>query len=404
MVPKTNNSLKIITQNIRSINRNISEFEILMERLNVDLDIIVLTECWITDSSFIPNLDGYSTFKTKCHAKQNDGVVLYIKANLSFTVEEPSFQEGNCLVAIKDNVIAIISIYRSPSYQNIDTFLRSLDLVLQKLDFCQTVILIGDINIDIKDTDQINNKYLTLTAFYGLFPAHTLITREDSGTCLDHIFIKTSYSSTTIVPQTRITDHNPVLIYINMKLDRLYAITKYKKHNMPKINNELLKIDLKPVFASSDPNFCMEYLTNSIATIITDNTTTITLSSRKKIIKPWITPGLLRCIRNKDKLHKKFKLFPNNLILEATYKRYRNFCNKLLKKIKITYDTNLINNVKHDNKKLWSVIKNKINKPNQDKNDAINLLKSSSSKITTLNSINRYFIDRCRQDIGRQIS
>ena len=78
-----------------------------MERLNVDLDVIVLTECWITDSSFIPQLDGYSTFNTKCHAKQNDGVVLYIKANLSFTVEEPSFQEGNCLIAIKDKLLLL---------------------------------------------------------------------------------------------------------------------------------------------------------------------------------------------------------------------------------------------------------------------------------------------------------
>lgn len=393
VIARSSNNLKILTQNIRSIYRNMPEFEILIERLKFDLEVIVLTECWIGSSPCIPGLNGYNSFHTRYCNKQNDGVVLYVKKNLSFSVEEPSFQEGNCLIAIQDNNIAIICIYRSPSYHNIDTFLTSLNTVLQKLDTIRNIFLIGDINIDIKKASLNSDRYLTVAAFHGLFPSHTLTTREDSDSCLDHILIKTNFSSITMIPQVRITDHNPVLISVNLNLDRFYVTTSYKKLNIQNIKTNLLKINLTPVFAAKDPNYAIEYLTNSITNIISNNTSIITLSSRKKILKPWITPGLLRCIKNRDKLHKKSKLFPNNLILKHAYTRYRNFCNALLRKIKNSYEINEVNNAKNDTKKLWKILKSKINTSNKTTNTLNDLLNISSSPMNSLNSVNKYFID-----------
>lgn len=38
----------------------------------------------------------------------------------------------------------------------------------------------------------------------------------------------------------------------------------------------------------------------------------------KRILKPWITPSLLRCIRNRDKMHQKIKHDPTDTILKTS--------------------------------------------------------------------------------------
>lgn len=51
--------------------------------------------------------------------------------------------------------------------------------------------------------------------------------------------------------------------------------------------------------------------------IIKNNTQLIKSPRNKFIIKPSVSPGLLRCIKSTDLMHKK---------LTTTNKRYRNFC------------------------------------------------------------------------------
>ena len=50
--------ITIINQNIRSINKNFDDFVLLLNRINTNVDIIILTECWLSDSSPIPNVSG----------------------------------------------------------------------------------------------------------------------------------------------------------------------------------------------------------------------------------------------------------------------------------------------------------------------------------------------------------
>lgn len=63
-------------------------------------------------------------------------------------------------------------------------------------------------------------------------------------------------------------------------------------------------------------------VTNSFIEItmnIIKNNTQLIISPRNKcIIKPWISPGLLRCIKSRDLMHKKLRLHPNNKTLEVT--------------------------------------------------------------------------------------
>ncbi|CAG4930574.1 unnamed protein product [Parnassius apollo] len=92
------NSLIIINQNIRSINKKFDGFTVLLKRLEVDCDIIILTESCLGSDSLLPNLNGYSSHATTKHALQNDGIMVYAKSDINITFEEPTFLEENCLV------------------------------------------------------------------------------------------------------------------------------------------------------------------------------------------------------------------------------------------------------------------------------------------------------------------
>lgn len=309
--------------------------------------------------------------------------------------EEPSFLEGNCLLArLSKHNIVIVSIYRSPSYKTTDPFLESLHETLLKLKGTNTVMLIGDINIPINHDkiDQAGENYLTLAASHGLLPAHIEITRAQTGTCLDHVLLKSSHSTHVLIPQATLTDHYPVLVCMDFNIPRVFANTTYSITNKENLTQDLHKIELTPINQSQDPEYSINYLTTAIQDAINKNTVIIFTSRRKKIIKPWITPGLLRCMRNRDRLNKKLKSSPDNEILKLTYTRYRNFCNAILKKVKRAYEKSEVEKTKDDPKKLWKTLRD-ISNMNNSPSHTDHLLKINSSPDKSLNEINSYFIN-----------
>lgn len=128
------------------------------------------------------------------------------------------------------------------------------------------------------------------------------------------------------------------------------------------------------------------------------NSQTIKVPNRRKIVKPWITPGLLRCVRHRDSLHKKSRKTPDNDNLKLIFTRYRNFCNKLLNKIKTEYEKNEITKAGTNPKNLWTAINNLTNRSKK-KVAASHLLSLSSSPKESVNLANDYFAQ-----IGKQLA
>jgi len=85
------NPLTILTQNIRSIFKNFDNFSSFLHRLNINSDIIVLTECWLAKQYNIPIIPGYRMYRNRSNINynQNDGVIVYAKNHLNVSVEEP---------------------------------------------------------------------------------------------------------------------------------------------------------------------------------------------------------------------------------------------------------------------------------------------------------------------------
>lgn len=71
--------LTIISQNIRSIYCNFDDFLINISTFTFEADVIVLTECRLSQNKSIPQLANYSNYYTTRQLNQNDGVVVYVK-------------------------------------------------------------------------------------------------------------------------------------------------------------------------------------------------------------------------------------------------------------------------------------------------------------------------------------
>lgn len=384
-------SISVLHLNIRSIKKNFDKFSILLAQIKAQCDIIALTECWLKKSPYIPSLTGYESYYTRRCINQNSGIVLYVRKGLNYNIREvTSFSDANCLVCTVGAELTLIFIYRSPSIYNIDNFLNSLSNLLSTFISCQFIGVIGDVNINIEDSDpdQRSDQYLTLAAAHGILPAHTLPTHDK--TCLDHVLLKTKFPSVTMVIQTDVTDHFPVLLSTQLRRTPTQVSHRRTWVDNKAVVQDIIKSDLTVVLHTSDVNTAVNLLVSHLSDIIKKHTKISTIPRSKMTIKPWITPGLLRCIRNRDSMHRKLKNNPDNIILKITFLRYRNFINKLLKNLKRSYLKSLLLNARNNAKSTWDAIKT-ITNMRSSTNPSNSLLKLHPEPAASINLVNKYF-------------
>ncbi|CAG4977986.1 unnamed protein product [Colias eurytheme] len=365
--------------------------------MGMECDIIVLSECWLSKVVNLPVMDGYSAHSS-LYTNQNDGLVIYVKTILKYTILEPNFSDSNCLILKFSNDLALVTLYRSPSIRKIDPFIESLNKTLDDLKSFSSVVILGDINININspDNDANTNLYLDSTAFHGLMPAHLFPTRDVS--CLDHVMLKTNKNTITLVINSFITDHAPIMLSIEKGKPKLNPLKTVTRSDLDAIVEELLNTDFTHIFENKDPENCSQFLVDTIKSAIDKFTSHIVVSHRKQIIKPWITPGLLRCIRQRDKLQAVWQENPKNLTNEKVFKRYRNFCNNLLKDLKRKYEENLLEKAEGNPRATWNAIK-KITSTGGISNYNRDILAIDEDPNMAVNKINHHFVS-----IGKELA
>lgn len=163
--------------------------------------------------------------------------------------------------------------------------------------------------------------------------------------------------------------------------------------NYDSIPSDLNTDTLNSILSIEDVNQATLVLVNELKRVIYKNTDIKRVPCRKIILEPWVTPGLLRCIKHRDKLHLNIKQNPDNEVLLKTYKRYRNFCGDILKKVRAEYDRSEVKKAGNDSKKTWQVVKGIAKLKTRLNNSAEDnvLLKLKDGPSNSLNYINTYF-------------
>lgn len=384
--------INLIFQNIRSIDCNFDDFTVLINRSKIDFDLIFLTECWLQHLQNIPVLPNFTAYTTQNHINQNSGVVVYARNSLNVNIVEPKIDDADSLIVKLGNDHAFICIYRSPSIHSLDRFLSSLSVVIDSVKAFPNTYVLGDINVDIKDNndDPRSAIYLDLLAMHGLLPSHLFPTHGPN--CIDHFFAKINDKTLSIVCKSSVTDHSSVVVSVAKKGDKKtkpqLTTTRVDYEN---VVNDLKDINWSDLFNSNDPNVATSIFLSTVSSVIEKHTSVHTIPKRKAILKPWITPGLIRCMRWRDRLHQKHKKNPENVVLLLSYKRYRNYCTNILHKLKRTYERSELNKHHNNIKKTWTIIKQICNF-NSNTDSPSELLNIKKTPKDSAEFINNFFV------------
>lgn len=383
-------NITILTQNIRSINKNLDDFSMFLHRLSFEIDVIVLTECWLNRNHHTYSLPGYNYHCSKKYLNQNDGIVIFTNTNLrNITVSEPSVHDASCLTLNLNNELLLIAIYRSPSFHNIEPFINSLDNILLNTTY-PINILTGDMNIDIKtnNVDRNSESYLNTMSAHGFYSAYFHPTRLRN--CLDHIFIKSKREATAVVCQSGTTDHDAAMISVRTSANPPSNSKLQTKLNYTQISELIKNTDWSFLYNQHDSNIAAEYFVNTLKRIILDCQIKLKITHKKNNLKPWITSSLMKCIRKRDYLHKLYRRNPNDINKKVVYLNYRNICNYTLRNLKNKYEKELLERHKNNPKQTWTALKSICNLGNS-KNNNLELLDIKDTPQHSLNTINKYF-------------
>lgn len=370
----------------------------LLSRIDSTQDVIILTECWLSCNPNIPAIEGYDHYLSSTTINQNDGIVVFVRNEINdVIVTQPTVMDANCILIRIGSDTGILAIYRTPSIRDITNFLNSIDLILTNNSSLRNIVVVGDINIDIAEGNIDSNAtvYLNLMASHGLLPAHILPTHGK--TTLDHIILKTKFKATTLVLESTVTDHYAVMLALSNIRTTIANKTK-TKIDFLQLDNFIQTFDYSYLYKCTNANAAFEYFSNLLTRAIQMCSVTYAIPCRLRIIKPWITPGVLRCMRNRDRMYRKVKTNPNNEILCTTFKRYRKYCNNLLKKLKIQYEKDELTKAKSDSKRLWGAIK-KVTNIAKNSSNASDLLKVGTTPDIAVNKVNAFFVE-----VGKNLS
>ena len=230
----------VIHTNIRSYNKNFSEFNAILTNFSRDFDIIGLSETWDTHSSptKLQQLDGYHPPETTRGETQNGGVLMYIKDHISFnkrndligklTNSESLFIE---IERTEENIIAGV-IYRHPNTAAHD-FVADLKPILETLlREKKQIILMGDFNLDLLKVNdhKASEQFLDSMLDYNLMPYICQPTRFDKdmkSTLIDNNFLNQissdlikTVSKKEFKRQRKLWITNQILSKINKKMHR----------------------------------------------------------------------------------------------------------------------------------------------------------------------------------------
>ncbi len=390
------NDFSIIHTNICSLLKHSEDIDQLLVSLDHRFNVIALTETWHSSKNdkAIKDivLDGYqpyhgtqgSTLKGGCGFSVTESLKFKPRTEFDTQVENINSEFEASWIEIvneKQKNILLGCIYRHPRKTD-NQFIVYMQNIFEKIKKeNKLLVIIGDFNLNLlkHDTDDRIKDFLNLMLSNHCQPMITQPTRfsnESRPSLVDNIFInsieKDTYSGNTI---PKISDHLPNFTFIKSRNQNPIKTTNIMVRDFKNFEKDNFMLDLQTMKSfddSKDVNHNYDTFQDHFIKCLDKYAPLKKLSKRKEKMKkkPWINKEILKSIRMRDKFYKKF-IKTKNPEWEVKYKSHRNKINHLIRISKRKYYSNYFQNFKNDSKKIWSGIKEIINKNN----------KSSSSNI-----------------------
>ena len=222
-------------------------------------------------------------------------------------------------------------------------------------------MIIGDVNINFlkhgNTEDYLNMLYSN--NFLPLFSKPTRLT-DHSSTLIDHIYTNAPIQNTTSgIALADISDHLSVFCICNVPTSKNKQITYYRDYSS--FCKEQYLADLSqinwPDLYSTDLHEITSACINKVKDIVNKHAPLkkATNSKMKQLNKPWLTRGLLKSIKRKQKMYKSH-FFSKNSMKIKEYKQYSNLLNKMKAKAKDKFYNQYFQLYKENLKETWKLI------------------------------------------------
>ena len=338
-----NQSFKLLSLNCQSLNAKFNELSIYLEFYrsnNIIFDCICLQETWLSDDSdtSLLKLDGYNLITKAKQCSAHGGVAIYLSDRFKFDILpmlQSDYWDGQFIAISEINTgqlrgeekkLVIANIYRPPSnnVECIDRFTEELSQFFHNLRNFKEVIITGDFNIDLlkcKENVHISS-YLDNLVVNSYLPRITFPTRltHQHGTLIDNCFMKRSNIFQEVkagILLKNISDHLPYFVsfncfrntYESKKIMKIFCGGNDAVDKLRTFIADSNVFDMLDKTSDADPNSNYEILNNVISRGISNNFNIKTVRYKKYKTKksPWITNGILKSIKYRDKLYKSWK-------------------------------------------------------------------------------------------------
>ena len=234
---------------------------------------------------------------------------------------------------------------------------------------------------------------------HGFLSAINEITRPSSKTCLDHYMLRCqkTFQVHPLILKFELTDHHLTHITLNTQHNKKTQYTETKKVTFNKVNHINLINDVQAeswqnVYDSNtNVSLAFQNFTDKLSKLILKNSELKEIKSKQNRLKPWMTDGLLRSVRQKQKLYIKHQKNPENLLLKKEYLDYKDKLKKTIWNTRVSYYEKEINET-NDIKLHWKLLKEiSGTKPKTEIN--IKRLKSNNKILQSKTDISECFND-----------
>ena len=280
----------------------------------------------------------------------------------------------------KEKNLIVGVIYRPPK-QSLQEFINDLDLLIIRISKeNKKCYIMADWNIDLmKDKTGEFLDIMFSRSFYPLISRPTRIT-SNTATVIDNIFTNDPNNcSASGLLFTDISDHLPIFTILSdhcKNTSKNIYVTFHDKNanNMAAFKAELQTVNWDDVTGHNDPNSAYEtFLSKYVASYNKSFPLKKVKARNGHLNKTWLSKGLLKSIKRKNILYKRYLCNPSS-DRENQYKKYRNKLISCLRAAKRIYYAKKLEECKSNMKSTWTIL-----------NEVINNKKSKSNLPTTFN-------------------
>lgn len=350
--------------NIRSLRKNWNTFCVNVGNLLSCLKIIVLVEINIQEEENSKyTINGFTAEFLNRNKRRGGGIAMFIKNNLNYEriyIQSLAYECLRIQILDEGKIKYVDGIYRPPKLKR-KRFIEELGRNLQHLGKKSDIVVLGDMNIDIRKSDKNHVKdYLEMLAAHGLMNVIQDDTRVDpsrgTSTLIQHIAVSMSDSPVlSAVIESDISDHHAVFYGTIAQ-----GTTNTKEYRTSFIRNStvdvhILSTDWEPVLAADDVDELYQKLLSTMHDIYEKSTVSKLLRSKCRQ-NPWISPDLREKCKQRDTLYRRWRSNRMNKSYEAEYKRFRNMVNKDIFVHKSSYYRKKFNLIRSDPRKTWNIV------------------------------------------------